>query len=224
MKPTTFRNDVLKLILTATAIANLADNAASSPLTNLYLSLHSAFPGLAGDQTTSEAGYTGYGRQAVARSGSGWTVTGNAATLAAIASFGLCTSGSGTYTHFCVGTASSGTGKILRIGVIGSRMGAFSAKADDTITIPGHTLTTADRVIFHAVDGTSLPTGITEGTSYFVKTVSGDDITVSTTSGGATLDITSVGDGICYKSTPLVVTSSPGVNPQLGTGTTIYEE
>src|ERR1043165_5112490 len=41
-KGTTFCNDLLKLIFNAAAIANLADNAASSPLANLYLALHTA--------------------------------------------------------------------------------------------------------------------------------------------------------------------------------------
>lgn len=82
-KGNTFENDLAKLIFNATAIANIADNAASSPLTSLYVSLHTGDPGEAGDQTTSEATYTSYARVAVARSGSGWTVTANEAENAA---------------------------------------------------------------------------------------------------------------------------------------------
>ena len=70
-KGDTFENDFVKLIFQASAIANIADNAATSPLTNLYLSLHTADPGEAGSQTTSEATYTSYARVAVART-SGW--------------------------------------------------------------------------------------------------------------------------------------------------------
>lgn len=45
-----------------------------------------------------------YARQAVARSGSGWTVSSNTATLAAIASFPAMAGGTGgTATHFGVG-------------------------------------------------------------------------------------------------------------------------
>jgi hypothetical protein len=44
-KGNTFENDLLKLIFNATAIANLADNASSSPFTNLYVSLHTSDPG-----------------------------------------------------------------------------------------------------------------------------------------------------------------------------------
>jgi len=40
----TFENDVCKLIFNAVAIGNIADNAASSPLTNLWCALHTADP------------------------------------------------------------------------------------------------------------------------------------------------------------------------------------
>ena len=66
-KSTTFSNDLAALIFNATAIANIADNAASSPLTNLYLSLHTSSPGTGGSQTTNETSYTNYARVAVAR-------------------------------------------------------------------------------------------------------------------------------------------------------------
>lgn len=118
-KGDTFENDLLKMIFQATAIANIADNAAASPLTNLYVSLHTADPGDAGNQTTNETAYTGYARVAVARSGSGWTVTGNSVSPAANIDFGECTASPGAaITHFGVGTASSGTGKLLYKGTV----------------------------------------------------------------------------------------------------------
>jgi len=70
-KSNAFENSLLKLIFNATAIANLADNAATSPLTNLYVSLHTADPGEAGDQSTNEVSYTSYARVAVARTTGG---------------------------------------------------------------------------------------------------------------------------------------------------------
>lgn len=117
-KGDTFENDLLKLIFNATAIANMADNAASSPLTNLYVALHTADPGESGTQSTSEISYTGYARVAVARSGAGWTVTGNSVSPAANIDFPACSGGSGTATHFSVGVASSGATKILYKGAI----------------------------------------------------------------------------------------------------------
>lgn len=125
-KGNTFENDLLLLIFNATAIANIADNAGSSPLTSLYVSLHTADPGEAGNQTTNEAAYTSYARVAVARSGSGWTVSGNTVTNAALIQFPQCTGGSETITHFAIGTASSSTGKVLYKGALSSSLAVSS--------------------------------------------------------------------------------------------------
>lgn len=117
-KGNTFENDLLKLIFQATAIANIADNASASPLTNLYVSLHTSDPGEAGDQTTNEVTYTSYARVAVARSGAGWTITANSVSPAATVSFPAGTGGSGTATHVGVGTSLSGAGKLLYSGTV----------------------------------------------------------------------------------------------------------
>ena len=112
-KSDTFENDLLKLIFQATAIANIADNAATSPLTSLYAALHTADPGEAGTQATSEAAYGGYARVAIPRSASGFTISGNQVTLAAAVDFPVGSAGPGVGTYFSIGTAASGTGKIL---------------------------------------------------------------------------------------------------------------
>lgn len=118
-KGNTFENDLLRLIFNATAIANIADNAASSPLTNLFLSLHTADPGEAGDQTTSEIAYTGYARVGVLRTTGGWTVTANSVSPVANIEFGAMTGGAGgTATHAAVGTLVSGAGKVLYKGAL----------------------------------------------------------------------------------------------------------
>ena len=118
-KSNTFENDLLKLIFNANPIAGLADNAASSPVTNLYLALHTADPGEAGDQTTSEISYTGYTRLAVLRTTGGWTVTGNSVSPVADVLFPEMMGGAGgTATHASIGTAASGAGKILYKGAL----------------------------------------------------------------------------------------------------------
>lgn len=117
-KSNAFETDLLELIFNATAMANIADNAASSPLTNLYVSLHTSDPGEAGNQETNEIGYTSYARVAVARSGGGWTVSGNSVSPAANIEFPAGTGGSGTATHFGVGTAASGAGVLLYSGTV----------------------------------------------------------------------------------------------------------
>lgn len=117
-KSDTFENDWLKLIFNAVAIANIADNAAASPLTDLYVALHTADPTDAGVQNASEATYTGYARVAVARSAGGWTVTGSSVSPVAAISFGACTAGTNTATHWSVGVAGSGATKVLYAGAI----------------------------------------------------------------------------------------------------------
>lgn len=125
-KGNTFENDWLKIIFNATAIANIADNAASSPLTNLQVSLHTADPGEAGDQTTNETAYTSYARVAVARTTGGWTVTNNSVSPVANIDFPQCTGGTSTITHAAIGTASSGTGKILYKGTVSPNISVSS--------------------------------------------------------------------------------------------------
>ncbi len=117
-KSDAFEIDLLKLIFNGTGIANLADNTATSPLTNLYVSLHTADPGEAGTQATNEITYTGYARVAVARTAAGWTIGAGTVSPAGIISFPQGTGGSGTATFFAIGTAATGAGKILYSGAV----------------------------------------------------------------------------------------------------------
>lgn len=117
-KGNTFENDLLQLIFNAVAIANIADNAASSPLTNLYVALHTSDPGEAGAQNTNECAYTSYARVTVSRTAGGWTVSDNSVSPTADITFPQCTGGSETATHASIGVASSGATKILYKGAL----------------------------------------------------------------------------------------------------------
>lgn len=103
-KSNVFENDWLKLIFNAITIAGIARDDAA-PLANLIVAAHTADPGEAGDQSTSEIAYTGYARVSVVRSAVGWTVTNNSVSPAADIDFPLMTGGAGgTITHWSVGT------------------------------------------------------------------------------------------------------------------------
>lgn len=121
-KGNTFENELLQHIFQNAAIADIGDATGllgSALAGSLYLSLHTADPGEAGGQSTSETAYTGYARKAVARSASGFTVSGNGVNLVANADFGECTASPGAaITHFGIGTASSGAGKLLYSGTL----------------------------------------------------------------------------------------------------------
>lgn len=123
-KSDSWENALLLLLFNNTNAANIGDATGlrgSTTAGSLYLSLHTADPGEAGSQTTSECNYTSYARQAVARSGAGFTVTGNSVSPAANATFPNPTNATNlpqTATHFGIGTAASGAGVLLYSGTI----------------------------------------------------------------------------------------------------------
>ncbi len=129
-KGQTFSTDLLQAIFNGTfsgaAITSLFANA-SSPLTNLYVSLHTADPGATGTQLTNEVAYTSYGRVAVARSSAGWTV--GTATVSPVSniSFTACTGGTATATNWAIGTATTGSaGNILYTGPLSTSISISS--------------------------------------------------------------------------------------------------
>ncbi len=223
-KSNTAENKLLLLIYNAVAWATVADNAAATPLTNIYVALHTADPGEAGIQTTNEIAYTSYARVAVARTAGGWTVTNNSVSPVAAITFPTGTGGgSPVAMFFSTGSTLAAGGEIFHRGPIGNNLGPFTGATSDTITIPGLTgVAVDDRVAFFPAGGSTLPTGVTEGTVYWAKTVAGDALTISATQGGATIDITASGDGIAYKVNPIVCGN--GITPSLTTGTTILED
>ncbi len=120
-------SDLLKLIYQNVNWALLGDATGlrgSTAPGNLYISLHTADPGEAGNQSTSEVAYTGYARVAVVRGVAQWTLSGTAPTQvanAALVQFGNCTaipSGAQTATHFVFGRDSAGAGEIIDSGAL----------------------------------------------------------------------------------------------------------
>lgn len=120
-KSTDTCNKILALIFNATAWADIAENDTSAPATNLYLSLHTADPGVGNNQTTNETAYTNYVRIAIARTTGGWDVPSAGATQnAALAQFAQCGASGATLTHIGIGTAPSGAGTVLYAGALAS--------------------------------------------------------------------------------------------------------
>lgn len=119
-----FETALLALIYNNTNAANIGDATGlrgSTAAGSFYVSLHTADPGEAGTQSTSETAYTGYARLAVARSGAGWTVSGASVSNAAVLTWGTCTAAPGAnITHYGVGTDVSGAGNLLFSGPLGA--------------------------------------------------------------------------------------------------------
>lgn len=131
-KGDTWESDLLKLVFQNIGTALIGDATGLVPSTaagSLFVALHTADPGETGTQLTSEATYTGYARATVVRSAVGFTVSGTAPTQvanAAAVTFAACTAGSNTITHFSVGVASSGAGKLLYSGALTASLAVSS--------------------------------------------------------------------------------------------------
>lgn len=122
-KSTTASNNILALIFNATTWNDIAENDTTSPITNLYLSLHTSNPGVGGSQLTNETSYTNYTRVAVARTTSGWAVPASGATSnVPLVQFPQCGATGATITHVAIGTASSGAGLVLYAGALNSSL------------------------------------------------------------------------------------------------------
>lgn len=109
---------ILKLIFQAVAWGNYADNAATSPQTNVDVSLQTADPGDAGTMSTSEITYTSYARVSVARTTGGWTETSGSISPVAAINFPAGTGGSGTASFFTTGKTGGGATAILWSGTV----------------------------------------------------------------------------------------------------------
>lgn len=122
-KTNSWETDVIALLFNNTDAALIGDAAGlqnSAVAGSFYISLHTADPGEAGDQTTSETSYGSYARQAVARASGagGWTCTVGQAQNVTVINFPQASSGTATITHFGIGTALSGVGKLLYKGTL----------------------------------------------------------------------------------------------------------
>jgi len=115
-----FSDSVLKLIFNAEPIDKIADNATTAPLTQLYLSLHTADPGNSGDQSVSEVVYTGYARMPVTRDETGWTVLAGNVYLTGVVEFPnpVAVATAQVATFFGIGEALAGAGELYYKGAL----------------------------------------------------------------------------------------------------------
>jgi hypothetical protein len=106
----------------------------------------------------------------------------------------------GSYGFFLFFNASSGNSGNYRgyAPINSSTRGFFSVDTtltNDQLFSVGHGLADNDRVMLFNVFAETLPTGLTEGTIYYVVSSATNTFKVSTSQGGAAVDITAVGGG-----------------------------
>jgi hypothetical protein len=92
----------------------------------------------------------------------------------------------------------------MQIGSAVRGVGSIDAIASDVIQSNGHGLVADDRIFITPVAGESLPSGLSATTLYFVRAtgLAADSFTIATTSGGAAVDVTSLGEVAFFKTVP----------------------
>jgi len=136
-----FEANILKLVFNNTTYAAVGDATGlvgSTGVGSLFMALHTADPGLAGTQATSEATYTGYARATIARTTGGWIISGTAPTQAAnvaAITFGGCTAGTNVLTFFSIGNTVSGATPILFSGALTSSITVSTTQTPPTAAI-----------------------------------------------------------------------------------------
>jgi hypothetical protein len=121
-KGSNYDNALLQLIFNGTVSdvtdwSSLVANS-GSPATVLYVSLHTATLSATASQNTTEAAYNRYSRVAVARTSSGWTVSGSSVSPTSSINFPAATGGGEIEVAWAVGTAQTGAGTVLYYGGI----------------------------------------------------------------------------------------------------------
>ncbi len=191
----------MSAILTDICKNAMLDSAvAGAPGTALFLGLHTTL-GSAGTEVTG--GSPAYARKAIT-----WNAAATGSKdIAAAVTFDVP---AGTIVAVQLWSASTAGTSRAWMPAGSSARRAFSVIAGDlagnTIQSPGHGLTTDNRVVFWPTIGAALPTGLAEDTGYWVIAtgLTTDVFSVSTTQGGAAVDITAIGDGDVQKFTPEV--------------------
>lgn len=142
-KTDAFENALMQLIFQNANFALVGDATGirgSTTAGQLFLSLHTADPGEAGTQSTSEVAYTSYARVGINRASGagGFTVTGNSVSPATQpTNFPAATGGSATATHFGIGTASSGAGVLLYKGALSASIVISSGVTPQIVSLTG---------------------------------------------------------------------------------------
>lgn len=141
-KSTSASNSILALIYNATAWANIADNAAASPITTIQVALATSSYNAASNASSNETVYTNYVRQTVARSGAGWTApSGGALDNAAAIEYPQCGVTGATITSACTAKA-AGASDIFHYGDLNSPI-AVSNQIQPRFPIGAVTITEA---------------------------------------------------------------------------------
>ena len=123
-KATNICNSILNLMYRGAAWASVADNAAASPITLIYLGLHTAdITAATGLQNEDETAYTNYARKSTGRGVTDWgAASGGQVSNATLQQFPQCGVTGSTVTHVSTGIGASGATAVWHYGALNSSL------------------------------------------------------------------------------------------------------
>lgn len=172
---------------------HLAGNTATAAAIT-HVSAHTAYPATGANEVTG--GSPAYARQVVAFEAAAGTELAGSLDVSNSPVFDIPGATSvaalGFWTAVSAGTlladSPAGSGTVRTFSV--------DDAATDVCDSDAHGFADGDRVVVY---GSNLPTGLTNETTYFVRDSTTNSFKLATTSGGAAIDLTSIGDGLAQK-------------------------
>lgn len=178
--------------------------------------------------TVTEASYTGYGTRPSITFGAAANTSptgGRQRANSAVVTFPQNTGSNQDVIGYGIYTAST-AGTLRAIGFLDADPPIFGVNDDTTtedIVAPAHGLSTDQRVYVLAAPGAPIPTGLSENTAYFVLAagLTTDHFRLSTTSGGAAVNITAKGAALFMPYTAVTVAAS--ATPEFAVGALVIQ-
>lgn len=185
---------------TDTAKNAMLDSTAGTPAwPPSHLSLHT------GDPSTTGANEVTGGSPAYARQAMAWSAaSGGSKAMSGTETFDIPAGTTVRYVGFFSASSGGTFWGYVPAGSTAERAFCVDDTTADTFESPAHGYSNDNQVVVWASSGAALPTGVSEGTIYFVVNSTTDDFQLATTQGGSAINITAAGDGVVQKITPEV--------------------
>lgn len=111
-------------------------------------------------------------------------------------SFGIVsTPSSGEITTLAIWDNATAGNMLYLAPLLGARVGFRGVASSEELLIASNTLANGTKVQVEAIPGLALPTGLAEGTRYYVVSSDADSIQLSATLGGSAINLTADGAG-----------------------------
>lgn len=210
-------------------VGNVGGLLGSTVAGSLFVSAHTAFPAFADPtQDDNENAYTSYARVGVTRTAGSWPVTTTGqrrASNTAQITFPQAGSGPEDWRYVGIGRQAAGATELDYINPLATQDSqpfvVDDSLADNVLIVPNHTYVDTNEVYIRDVEGSSLPTGLSNGDIVFVVNAVADQFQVEATIGGGPILLTNGAGRVALVSTRVINASD---TPQIGAGSLLVIE